>query len=151
MITAPTKIPILRYKKSSEYTYNLPKVKYEKTDRDIYNVYKKTTKNPITFVVFMRIINECFKAAVSKCFDRVYVKVPYIGDIYFNFFKLREGRVIVDRTKLYHERIVKYLNNITHYPKLKLCTKNKRYRNSNIYTFYATKSMKSFIFKKYIS
>lgn len=135
---------IIRYKHTKEYSYQLPKSKYVKTDRDIYNVYKKDNAKAIDFFTFVSIIELCFKAAISKAFNEKIVKLPYIGDIYLKYVKRRDGRPLMDYRKF------KVLHHLTTYPRLKLSTKRKRFRNCSMYGAAASKQMKSFIFKKYV-
>lgn len=136
--------PIIKYKYIKEYTYKLPKVKYIKTDKDIYNVYKKDNPKAIDFFTFVSIIELCFKAALSKALDKQIVKLPFIGDIYLKYVKRKDGKPLIDYRRF------KVLHHLTTFPRLKLDTKRKRYRNCNIYGAVASKQMKSFLFKKYI-
>jgi hypothetical protein len=135
---------IIRYRWSKDYPYKLPKVRYVKSDYDIYKVYKEDVDKPIDFSTFMKIMELCFRAAVSKAFDQKIVKIPYIGDIYLKYVRRRDGKPLMDYRKF------KVLHHLTTFPRLKLSTKRKRFRNCAMYSVVASKQIKSFIFKKYV-
>lgn len=150
MTTQHNKPPIIRYKKISDFTYNLPKWTYTKTDKDIYAVYKQEVKNPLPYETFKIVLLELFKTGLTKLFPNNIWKVPYIGNLFYKYVKKTNGRNLVDYRKLEKGKPIVYFQHLDTFPRLSLCTKTKRYRNNKIYKLWASRKSRSIIFKKYI-
>jgi hypothetical protein len=139
------------YIHKDEMTYRPPKYFYIKTDKDIYKLYKKESKKPVSYLVFLEIITLFITHLLKRTLSEPKVLLPYVGIISSKLVRRKFGKPIFDFSKAYHEGIVTKVSFTDKYPKLVFNKAGYRYRNAGFYELIPKKITKSVLFKTHLN
>lgn len=139
------------YPKQSDFKYKPIKLHYVKTETDLYNMYKKSSRNPVNKVKYLEVFEIFFVLLLKHLVDNHRAKLPHIGDLYLHYVKRRWGKKLIDLRKLFSkEKVDPYIHFTNKFPKLKWDFRNYRFRNVNFYIFNPAKKTRSTLFHTYI-
>lgn len=139
------------YPHKDELTYKPPKYFYIKTDKDIYNLYKKESKKPVSYLVFIEIITLFITHLLKRTLSEPKVLLPYIGIISSKLVRRKFGKPIIDFSKLHSEGIITRVSFTDKYPKFIFSKAGYRYRNAGFYECIGRKIVKSVLFKTHLN
>jgi len=139
------------YPKVEDFSYVPIKYKYVKTETDIYNLYKKTNKKPVTKAKYLEVMYVFFIEFIKHLVYNKRASVPYIGDFYLHYICRRWGKPLIDFRKLFSkEKVDPFIHFTNKFPKLKWDSKNYRFRNVTFYMLKTSKLLRSKLFTTYI-
>lgn len=139
------------YPKVSDFSYVPVKYKYIKTETDIYHLYKKSHKTPVSKAKYLEVMTVFFIEFIKYLVYNHRGSVPYIGDFYLHYVCRPFGKKLVDLRKVFsgnqEDPVIHFTNK---FPKLKWDSKNYRFRNVTFYILKTTKVLRSKLFTTYI-